>query len=360
MALSIWHLCSNRWNSAIAEYAINAARALALAGSDTLFIAKLGTPAATRAAALQPTRTVRDFTWRGLLDLLALMRKNPPDIIITYGGPETFLAGFLKAVHPTKVLRFQGQALSPKPFHAARHRLAHRHVDLILTPSETLAAAVRRLRPWQPVVSVPLGCDADRYCRSLDILPPRARPEMLIFGRLDPVKGHRAMIARFALLLAAWESETPRPCLHIIGEAANLSVAELEDCVLAHGLRWGSDVVVTARRIDDVPAVLSSACLGVIPSLGSELICRVAEEFLLCGTPVAVSGVGSLEEVLFPGAGFSFGEMNNGDMIDAFRHWIQLSVTEGAQAKARRAAVARRYFSLEAMANALTNTLRRL
>ena len=358
--LSIWHLCSNRWNSAITEYALSAARALALGGHETLFVAKVGTPAAKRASVHLPTREIVDFSWRGWLDLWALMRKNPPDIVIVYGGPEAFLAGLLKATRPLKVLRFQGQELTQKAFQKERYRLAHRHVDLILTPSAAMAAAVRRLHPWQQVIPVVLGCDADRLQRPAFAEAPVKRPEMLIFGRLDPVKGHRAMITRFASLLRAWDRKSPAPRLHIIGEPANLAAADLMGYVAAEGLRWGDDVVVTVQRLDDVAATLSNACLGVVSSLGSEVICRVAEEFLLCGTPVAVSGVGSLDEVLFPGAGFSYGQMSDEEATAAFCHWLALSAGEGVAAKNARAQAARREFSLEAMANALSNALRLL
>jgi glycosyltransferase involved in cell wall biosynthesis len=358
--LSIWHLCSNRWNSAITEYALSAARALALAGHETLFIAKVGSPAAKRAAVHLPTREIVDFSWRGMLDLWTLVRKKPPDIVVVYGGAEAFLASLLKATRPLKVLRFQGQALTQRSFQQERYRLAHRHVDLILTPSVAMAAAVRRLHPWQQVVPVVLGCDADRLQRPASAEVPAGRPEMLIFGRLDPVKGHQAMVARFASLLKSWDKKTPAPRLHIIGEPANLSVADLMGYASAAGLRWGDDVVVSVQRLADVAATLSNACLGVISSLGSEVICRVAEEFLLCGTPVAVSGVGSLGEVLFPGAGFNYGQMSDEEATAAFSHWLALSAGEGVAAKNARAQAARREFSLEAMANALSNALRLL
>src|SRR5690606_765274 len=44
-----WHLISNRWNSAITEYALNAARALSLKGADNLFSPLAGSPAEERA-----------------------------------------------------------------------------------------------------------------------------------------------------------------------------------------------------------------------------------------------------------------------------------------------------------------------
>jgi glycosyltransferase involved in cell wall biosynthesis len=98
---------------------------------------------------------------------------------------------------------------------------------------------------------------------------------------------------------------------------------------------------------------MSGAVLGVVPSLGSEIICRVAEEFLLCGTPVAVSAAGSLPEIIFPGAGFCFGAKSEVDTVQAFIEWIRTSLGESEEDKFARAAAAVQRFSLPAMASGL-------
>ena len=91
-----------------------------------------------------------------------------------------------------------------------------------------------------------------------------------------------------------------------------------------------------------------------MPSIGSEVIGRVAEEFLLCGTPVIVSGVGSLNEVLFDEkAGDSYSGLDSRAAANLIRCWLRQAVTETTEMRADRAFRARQLFSLETMGEAL-------
>jgi glycosyltransferase involved in cell wall biosynthesis len=137
-----------------------------------------------------------------------------------------------------------------------------------------------------------------------------------------------------------------------------VTVAAREEETRKAGLQVGSDVVISSIRVKDVAGLLSSTTLGVVPSLGSEIICRVAEEFLLCGTPVAVSAAGSLPEVLFDGAGFCFDGLSQEEIVVTFVEWIRRSLHESVELKLARADQAKALFSLEAMADRLTNVLR--
>ena len=76
----------------------------------------------------------------------------------------------------------------------------------------------------------------------------------------------------------------------------NISKDELYACAEQYGVE--TSVSFNMGTIEDVPKLLSSADIGVISSLGSEIICRVAHEFLLCGSRVLVSGAGATDEVL--------------------------------------------------------------
>ena len=229
---------------------------------------------------------------------------------------------------------------------------------MILTPGRWLAEEVAPLCPGRPVRFVRLGCDTAlwRPARRRWRLPER--PEIVVLGRLDPVKGHARMMRLMALLLREWPGDLPRPLLHIVGEPANLSVTHLEDLARREGLAPGADVRLTARRVADLPSLLSAAALGVVPSTGSEIICRVAQEFLLCGTPVAVSGAGSLDEVLFEDAGASFRSLDDSGAAALLGAWLRRSLNEGPEERERRAGRARTLFSLETMGRELDEALR--
>ncbi len=352
----IWHLLSNRWNSAITEYALSTARALKDEGHTTLFSPLEESPAASRAEQYFECEPFKKFSFSEVTHLFGLADEFRPDVIFTYGGPETFLASLLKRRRDVWVVRFRGQSFDGTAFGAGlKHKLSHRFVEAILTPSQKLATAVRSLDPAARVACAPLGIDTGVYRRVATPAPDR--PELLIFGRLDPVKGHQAALRVMAKLLAQWPKELPRPRLRIAGEPANVSRTHLEDWTKEAGLVVGDDVVLTLERVPEVPALLSRTTLGWVPSLGSEIICRVAEEFLACGTPVAVSGVGSLDEVLFEDAGFSYGGKTEDEIARMFAAALPLLLKEGEAAKVARSEAAQRLYSLGTMSEALTRVL---
>ncbi len=67
---------------------------------------------------------------------------------------------------------------------------------------------------------------------------------------------------------------------------------------------------VTGRR-DDVSDVICAMDLGVIPSLGSEAVCRVGMEMLSCGIPVIGSDVGVIPEIIPPSNIFKAGDVQS-------------------------------------------------
>ena len=239
--MKIWHLLSNRWNSAITEYALSAARALELVGHRSLFTPLAGSPAASRSQGLMlQTKPVKSFsvTEAGILRQIA--GDFNPDAIITYGGPETFLSRWLGLSTSCKVLRFRGQELPPtRYFFDLKQRFALRSIDVTLTPSKAMAQEMRGRRLHSHIESVLLGCDTERFHRVSPGEPPRSqgRPELVIFGRFDPVKGHREFMQIFADLLDQCPVTIPRPFLHIVGQAANLSGTDLLHAAAACGLR---------------------------------------------------------------------------------------------------------------------------
>ena len=350
MSRLYWHLSSNRWNSAITEYAISTARALQSLGHGGVFFPLEGSPAQARISAILPFHPMPDFSLLRLPLLLDRWRHERPEAIFCYGGSETVLALALKRLTGVKVVRFRGQDIkSFGPINRFRQRCSYAGVDFVLSPSEAIAGELKRVGLTNPIVTVPLGCDHQRY-RHVSNVSSNGRARLLLFGRFDPVKGHLQMIKRTAEILRMWGNQPFKPQLHIVGEPANVSTADLVGAATQVGLVIDDDIKITTGRVEDVAALMSGATLGVVPSLGSEIICRVAEEFLLCGTPVAVSSAGSLPEVIFPRAGFCFGTKSEMDTVQSFIDWMRTSLAETEEDKFTRAAIAVQRFSLPAMA----------
>jgi glycosyltransferase involved in cell wall biosynthesis len=357
--LKVWHLLSNRWNSAITEYALSAARALEAVGHRSLFSPLVGSPAEKRAKEYGiETVSVGKFSLEALPTLRTVQRQHAPDVAIAYGGPETFLLPWIRGSTKTLLVRFRGHGLGSGGLLAdPKQRFSLRRMDLVLTPSERLVAEMRERCLHGLIQSATLGCDTRLFFRkSLGVNSDR--PDVVIFGRFDPVKGHREFMALFAKLLRDYPTSDPKPVLHIVGQPANVTGKDLRIAGEALGLKYGSDLRITEGRVQDVASLMSGATVGVVSSLGSEVICRVAEEFLLCGTPVVTSDVGSLKEVFKEesfGSVYSLTQMEHA--VGILRNWIDRSWNESAGEKVARAQLAKTHFSLETMGQRLSHLL---
>jgi glycosyltransferase involved in cell wall biosynthesis len=299
---------------------------------------------------------VPNFSLEVFGTLFKLCLKERPQVVVTYGGPETVLAQLLKALFGFKLWRFRGNEI-PDSASSLRFRLGLMGVDGVISPSNAIAQRLKALLPGKAVATVTLGVDSKKYQRVTGQRPTENEAEFVILGRLDPVKGHKEFLGIWSEFLKSRQGTLPQPVLHIVGEPANISEADLEAAIAAASLTKGDAVKVTIGRHPNISGLMSKAALGVVSSVGSEVICRVAEEFLLCGTPVMVSGVGSLDEVLFEEAGFSYRGYSQTELLPMMAKWLEKSFLESETAKDERSVRAQERFSLEAMGKSLKSVL---
>ena len=98
----------------------------------------------------------------------------------------------------------------------------------------------------------------------------------------------------------------------------------------------------------------------MVSSIGSEIICRVAEEFLCCGTPVFVSGVGSLPEVLISeDMGLSYGGLESSVAAQKMTQKLLNYSVETRQQRLDRGIRAKDAFSLAVMGQRLEDFISR-
>lgn len=349
--MKVWHLVSNRWNSAISEYALSAAKATRLLGAENIITCLVDSPIEgrfkTSGFEIKPTESFGPGRYSRLS---SICKQFIPDIIFTYGGPETTAAIFFKG--KAKLIRFHGYKSDPSnAIQVATRKLGHMHVDQVITPSHAIASGLADFVSC-PIDVVTLGVDASLY--QFKDLSRAPRPELLIFGRIDPVKGHREFMGLFKKILALSEARgTPRPLLKIVGLPANLSMTHLLEHAKSIGLS-PQDFEIQCDRISNVAELMSKVSLGVVSSIGSEAICRVAQEFLLCGTPVVTTDVGSLPEVF---SKKEFGRVYSSHQNDSaaqiiFDHLLA-SHCEAVTDRESRARHAKHEFSIEAMSRRL-------
>jgi glycosyltransferase involved in cell wall biosynthesis len=136
-----------------------------------------------------------------------------------------------------------------------------------------------------------------------------SQPLYTVIGRYDPIKGHRELLRAFSEMYV----ERGFCQLVFIGKTQNVQAAAISSFaaevfrgeVRSDGTRFcvqSADgkkrLFVCDEQFSDIALFVSKAHWGVIPSLGSEVICRVAVEFLQNGTPCLAHDVGALAEVL--------------------------------------------------------------
>ena len=142
-----------------------------------------------------------------------------------------------------------------------------------------------------------------------------------------------------------------------MGYQANIATSELQNEVVRLSLE--SHVEIIDRRLPSIEEKMAQTSLAIIPSLGSEVICRVAEEFLLCGCPLVVSDAGSLAESIDGFGGLNLGPLDSwGTRIDDVVSLIKSSYAESEDIRSSRAAKARSIYSLDAMSQSLLSLIK--
>jgi len=110
-------------------------------------------------------------------------------------------------------------------------------------------------------------------------------------GRLSPVKGHKYFIQAAKLVVR----KIPRVKFIIAGEDAQIKASELwvvvEKLNIENNFRF-------VGKLDDIREIVSLFDVGVVASVGSETICRVALEYLAMGKPVVGTSVNAVPEVV--------------------------------------------------------------
>ncbi len=126
---------------------------------------------------------------------------------------------------------------------------------------------------------------------------PRQCRVIGIVGRIRPVKGQRILLKSFATL----RKRFPDTVLLMLYRDTNETEAEwqglLQDLVESN---LQQSVYLYGYR-EDVLEIMRHTDIGVVSSVDSEVICRVAVEFFSVGTPVVAFPTGALPEIIQDG-----------------------------------------------------------
>ncbi len=149
----------------------------------------------------------------------------------------------------------------------------------------------------------------------------------LVIGRFDPIKGHDYLLEAFlkAKFIDNFGNNLSVQ-LVFAGYKANINPNELylkylnlfgegkytENKFYLESKSQKKQLFIIEEKLRNIENLLAITSFGVIPSIDSEVICRVGVEFLQCGVPVISSDVGALPEIFsdFKNLIFKAGDVN--------------------------------------------------
>jgi len=120
---------------------------------------------------------------------------------------------------------------------------------------------------------------------------------MTVVGRIRPVKGQRVLLQGISKLL----SEFPDLVLLMPYRDTSENEPEMTELRKAINQLDLKDHIRLIPERDDILQIMEFTDLGIVSSVDSEVICRVAMEFFSVGTPVVAFPTGCLPEIIRQG-----------------------------------------------------------
>jgi len=298
-----------RWYNACADFAIKQAQGLILAGHDLLLMANPGSPPAKKAReiGLELNEGINFAGADKIISAPSKLRstasKFGADIILAHRGESHLIAGLAARGMRLKVARFRGDVRPP------RGNILSRWLNLKLTGG--IAVSTERLRldyertfrsngilcrviyPGLNWESMKATAPKEDLKRKFGLKPDK--PVIGIVGRLSPVKGHRYFIEAAKMVSLKY----PEAQFVIAGEDAQVSATELQ--LTAATLRVPN--IRFFGLVENIAELIAAFDIGVVASIGSEMICRVLLEYFAAGLPVVATSVNQISELMLLSSG---------------------------------------------------------
>jgi glycosyltransferase involved in cell wall biosynthesis len=293
-----------RWYNACADFAIKQAQGLIMAGEDVLLLVNPGSPPAKKARELgletneeiEFSRT-GNFIW-GTRRLREIAGKFGADVVMAHRGESHLTAGLASRSGRFKVARFRGDVRPPRR-NILSNWLNMRMTNGIAVSSERLKIEYERRYRLDgiPVQVIYPGLDLGNFelKSSRDALRRHfglnSEGKVIgIVGRFSPVKGHRYFIEAAKLV----SLKHPASQFVIAGGDAQLTNSELQ--TMAAALKVPNMKIM--GFVENVYELMATFDIGVVASLGSEMICRVLLEYFASGAAVVGTSVNQISELM--------------------------------------------------------------
>lgn len=297
---------SVRWWNANAYYAISLAEALSKLGHQVYVAGDPDYPPTERAknAGLQTIKIkfasfnpfVLVFNW---YKLYKFTKKNNIEVINAHRSEDHLLTAFIARKLKIPLVRTLGDVRSPKDNFINRW-LHFKATDYHISSSESNLTRYYSTWPdFKPTCSViPGGINGEevfKINKKSELLNKFGLPDnskiVGIIARLSPVKNHATFIMAASLV----HENIPDVIFLISGIEVEITRKDLK--TLSESVNLNSNIYMIDRH-EPVNELLSILDVGVITSKGSEVISRVAMEYLAAGVPVVTTDVNVLPEII--------------------------------------------------------------
>jgi len=303
--LQVFNGFSDRWN-ANGYYALSLAEGLAGLGHKVICAADPGCPFIQKAQERNlriyelKVDTDNPFVYFSVMrHIRNLIHKENIDIINCHRGK--MMHAFIRAAHTSDrnvtVVRTHGEDRMPNTHFLSR--LESRHIGKYIVTTERLKEYyLSRFNLNESDIAVIYGGVSHQIHSDRERIEPSCPRNEGIFtigilGRPSAVKGHRTAIKAMKRVI----DSVSMPVVLKIAGGRNQERLEgfrqyAQECGLAE------DRIQILGKVENAAEFIAGIDIGLIPSLGSEMICRVLMEFLAFGKPVFGSDVNAVGEVI--------------------------------------------------------------
>ena len=280
--MKVLHLIDERWDSGLAQYALQISELLIKAGHQV----KLGALRGKKPEAMARARGIPTVSIDSLFSFRRAVRAEEWDVINAHTG-RTHTWALLLARRRTPVVRTRGDA---------RPVRANAVSNFIYKKTAAVIAASRHIAGYYEE-------DLNLPEKKIHVVYPSVEPDAVvsasppnrvgILGRLDPVKGHAIFLEAVADVI----KEFPQTKFVIAGKEANIRYDLLKNQIREMGI---GDAVSYVGFQPSAQEFMRGCAVGVIASIGSEEISRACLEWMAVGRPVVGTLVGCLPEMIEP------------------------------------------------------------
>ena len=271
--------------------------------------------------------------WRAYQRLQSLIEEQQIQIVNAHRSEGFPLLVLLRQqLKSFALIRTRGTT-RPLRDHWVNRKLHEDWIEAVIVPAQVISSQLRQVLNLPPerlqVIYYPANSslidsqgESEAQQSRLECLDRLGIPEHCrvvgIVGRIRPVKGQRILLKSFVAL----RKHFPDIVLLILYRDTNETEAEWQGLLqdLAES-NLQQNVYLYGYR-EDVLEIMRHTDIGVVSSVDSEVICRVAVEFFSVGTPVVAFPTGALPEIVQDGVTGRIAKDKSAEALAEILEWM--------------------------------------